>query len=167
VALSNFCTRAYWLDSKRPLPSDFTFQQPANPAPTRKIFQSPTTTPHLPFRQPRLRLSKADDSCLSLINSNVCGPSSALIATFLPVCNRDTTHRVSYRSLAICAPWCEFLLSTSYTDTSPIGKMSFGGGFGGFGQNNNTQQSAFGGGGGFGANNTPPTSGMCSISLFF
>ncbi|KAH7342990.1 putative nucleoporin [Rhexocercosporidium sp. MPI-PUGE-AT-0058] len=37
--------------------------------------------------------------------------------------------------------------------------MSFGGGFGGFGQNNNTQQSAFGGGGGFGSNNTPPTSG--------
>ncbi|KAG4426407.1 hypothetical protein IFR04_000590 [Cadophora malorum] len=42
--------------------------------------------------------------------------------------------------------------------------MSFGGGFGGFGQNNNTQQSAFGGGGGFGANNTPPTSGFGSTA---
>ncbi|KAK0124253.1 hypothetical protein ONS95_009226 [Cadophora gregata] len=42
--------------------------------------------------------------------------------------------------------------------------MSFGGGFGGFGQNNNTQQSAFGGSGGFGANNTPPTSGFGSTA---
>ncbi|CZS94505.1 related to Nup98-Nup96 precursor [Rhynchosporium graminicola] len=38
--------------------------------------------------------------------------------------------------------------------------MSFGGGFGGFGQNNNTQQSAFGSGGGFGANNPPATTGF-------
>lgn len=43
--------------------------------------------------------------------------------------------------------------------------MSFGGGFGGFGQNNNTQQSAFGGGGGFGSTNTPPTSGTF-LNLF-
>ncbi|KAH9216461.1 nuclear protein 96-domain-containing protein [Leptodontidium sp. 2 PMI_412] len=42
--------------------------------------------------------------------------------------------------------------------------MSFGGGFGGFGQNNNTQQSAFGAGGGFGSNNTPPTSGFGSTA---
>ncbi|KAG4431800.1 hypothetical protein IFR05_012721 [Cadophora sp. M221] len=42
--------------------------------------------------------------------------------------------------------------------------MSFGGGFGGFGQNNNTQSSAFGAGGGFGSNNTPPTSGFGSTA---
>jgi nuclear pore complex protein Nup98-Nup96 len=36
--------------------------------------------------------------------------------------------------------------------------MSFGGGFGGFGQNNNNQQS--GGFGGFGSNNANTTSGM-------
>ncbi|KAL2075325.1 hypothetical protein VTL71DRAFT_268 [Oculimacula yallundae] len=42
--------------------------------------------------------------------------------------------------------------------------MSFGGGFGGFGQNNNTQQSAFGGGGGFGSNATAPTTGFGSTT---
>jgi hypothetical protein len=41
--------------------------------------------------------------------------------------------------------------------------MSFGGGFGGFGSNNNTQSTGFGG---FGASNTNNTSGGKSI-LFF